>query len=119
MPTWMTESVLVALVGLSGVIAGQVTSRASQRETARLSVLEATVKALQQRVDDLEEALRRAEDARAAEASRAVEAERRQWHAVQYARELLAWGRGLVGLVPDGVVVEGEPEPPETIREIL
>lgn len=119
MPAWLTEGVIIAVIGALVAGLGHAAGRASQREVARLSVLEATVRALQERVDDLEEALRRAEDARRAEAERAAEAERVQWHVVRYARDVLAWGRGVVDLLPPETITPPEPDVPAAVRDIL
>lgn len=112
MPVWLTEGVLVALVGLAGAIIGHITGGVTQYKTARLSTLESDLERLTGRVEKLEH-----ERDDAVEAMRS--AERLMWHVVEHLRRVLSWARDVTGLVPEGTVVPPEPEPPEPIRDIL
>lgn len=120
------ESVLVALVGLVGVLAGHAAGLRTHRQdyqAARAGVevagLRALVDSLTARVAALEQALAAAE-ARAEIAARVrAEAERDRWHAIEYARQALAWGRDVRALLPPDATSPPEPPIPPPIADEL
>ena len=111
----LPESVLVALVGLVGVLAGQSSARRMHRTdyevsraSAQVAGLRSLVDALTTRVATLEAALAAAE-ARAEGAAQVRQAaETRTWHA-------LTWGRDVTALLPPGTRPPPEPTPPPEI----
>lgn|GEM_PF-7105410 len=118
----LPESVLVALVGLVGVLAGQSSARRMHRTdyevsraSAQVAGLRSLVDALTTRVATLEAALAAAE-ARAEGAAQVRQAaETRTWHALTYARAALTWGRDVTALLPPGTRPPPEPAPPPEI----
>ena len=124
---WLTDTVViaiigpvtVAIIGLIGALLGQVVSKISQRETARLSVLEATVTALQERVRSLESSLRDSESAYRQTVDALREAERLGWHALEYGRAWRSWYQDAVDDLPGGLVLPEPPSPPDPIADRL
>lgn len=116
------ESVVVAVVGLVGVLAGQASTRGmhradytASRASAEVAGLRSLVDALTARVATLEAALAAAE-ARAEGAAQVRQAaETRTWHALTYARAALTWGRDVTALLPPGTRPPPEPTPPPEI----
>ncbi|EEH66396.1 hypothetical protein HMPREF0058_0762 [Actinomyces urogenitalis DSM 15434] len=119
MPPWLTDSVIVALVGLVGVGIGNLTNRANQREVAKVSYLDATVKALTTTVDALNKRVEQLEKALSESEKAEEEAERLARHALEYAWALRSWGHKLMELVPTCSVIPPEPDPPEQIIDHL
>ena len=79
----------------------------------------ALVYSLTTRVAALEQALAAAE-ARAETAARVrAEAERDRWHAIEYARQTLAWGRDIRALLPPDTTSPPEPPIPQPIADDL
>ena len=115
----ITETVLVALVGLIGVLAGvwqgRKTSREGlmvQRNSAEVAGLRSLVDALTERVAALERALAAAEASAETAAHVRAEAEARAWHALAHARALTAWADTVTAIVPDTVSLP--PRPPNS-----
>ncbi|WP_172193587.1 hypothetical protein [Actinomyces faecalis] len=110
---------IVALVGLVGVGIGNLTNRVNQREVAKVSRLDVTVKALTTTVDSLNKRVEQLEKA-LAESEKAEEAaERLARHALEYAWALRSWGHKLMELAPTCSVIPPEPEPPDALKERL
>lgn len=91
--------ILVAVVGLAGVLAGQSTSRRMHREDyqlarqgAEVTTLRAVVESLTERVSSLERALAASEARVDALVDARDDAKRDRWHAIDYTRQLLARG---------------------------
>lgn len=113
----LESAIVVAIIGFIGAIAGALLNRATQRDAARISLLDVTIQNLTKRVENLEVALARAESDRDAARALAHEADSIRWHAISYARALLAWGRDLLTLIPEGSDIPSEPCPPPELDD--
>ena len=122
----ITETVLVALVGLIGVLAGvwqgRKTSREGlmvQRNSAEVAGLRSLVDALTERVAALERALAAAEASAETAAHVRAEAEARAWHALAHARALTAWADSVTAIVPETVSLPPRPPVPVELEADL
>lgn len=118
--------ILVAVVGLAGVLAGQSTSRRMHREDyqlarqgAEVTTLRAVVESLTERVASLERALAASEARVDALVDARDDAQRDRWAAVDYARHLIAWGHALTLLIPDELPAPPQPEVPPALADDL
>ncbi|WP_128683455.1 hypothetical protein [Actinomyces qiguomingii] len=118
--------IIVAAVGLAGVLAGQSTSRRMHREDyqlarqgAEVTTLRAVVESLTERVSSLERALAASEARVDALVDARDDAERDRWHAIAYARQLLTWGHDCLALIPDGTPAPIQPEIPPALADDL
>ncbi|CED90634.1 hypothetical protein [Actinomyces succiniciruminis] len=118
--------ILVAVVGLAGVLAGQSTSRRMHREDyqlarqgAEVTTLRAVVESLTERVSSLERALAASEARVDALVDARDDAKRDRWHAIDYARQLLTWGHECASLIPDDVDPPPPPEIPPALADDL
>lgn len=89
----LPEGVVVALIGAAGLITGHIFARRTSREHTVLTVLQAEVKSLWERVRDqerrIDELVKAHQDERA-----------KSWAAVEYCRTLLAHIRALNEFLP-------------------
>ncbi len=103
--------VITAVIAAAAALGGAGMTRSTQRESARIQLLDVTVQRLSERVEALEKSVSAAEARR----DEAVEAERQahaiKWIAIDYAGRLLRWAR----LVPDAE----PPEPPREIEDLM
>lgn len=103
--------VVTAVIAAAAALGGAGMTRSSQHESARIQLLDVTVRRLSERVEALEKSVSVAEARR----DEAVEAERQahalKWIAIDYASRLLRWAR----LVPDAE----PPEPPHEIEDLM
>lgn len=108
----LADAVVIAIIGAAATWSAAVSSRASSRDQARVSLLDVTVSRLAERVAALERSLAAAEAARdaAVESERLAEGQLWAWRA--YAAALLAWGRRVSGMVEHGPTPD-PPAPPE------
>ncbi|MDU0347485.1 hypothetical protein [Actinomyces sp. MRS3W] len=118
--------ILVAVVGLAGVLAGQSTSRRMHREDyqlarqgAEVTTLRAVVESLTERVASLERALAASEARVDALVDARDDAQRDRWAAVDYARHLISWGHALTLLIPDELPAPPQPEAPPALADDL
>ncbi len=112
MPPWLDDAVIVGMLTLLATTVTTFVNAHLNGRGHRLKELDTTVQVLSARVTTLEEkltALERSEE----------EARRVKWHAVEYARAVLAWAHDLIDLLPSEVSPPPEPPVPEALIEDL
>lgn len=111
-PIDFTDAVVVALIAFASGLVGHLTNRRSSREQTMLTVMQAQITDLWERVQQQEKRIDDLVADRHHERSRA-------WAAIEYARVLIAYSDALIRLLPDGAEAPPAPAVPEELSADL
>ena len=112
MPPWLDDAVIVGVLTLAATAVTTIVNAKMGGREQKLEELDTTIRVLSARVTTLEKKLDVMEKSE-------QEARRLKFHAIEYARTVLAWAHDLIDLAPPGVTLPPEPPIPEALIEDL